>query len=244
LPTIPPAPRVAATLGVAFPEPPLDVDPNTCAVAERLASTHHLTAAAPVSGMLGLTIAPIEGTPPLGDGDLATCDFTIALGAAAGTAALELVNVAVTDAAGDPITVDLADGEIIIDAPLPTPTVTETRTITATATTTLTPTETLTPAPTDTPTTTPTPTIFRPTVLADNFGGCAIGPREDAGRSHCSAARSFWRGGDDGSEPAAEPPDPVLTRPNQSTYSSWKSTLSRSRSRLVPELARRSLAQR
>ena len=131
---------VAATLGVAFPSPPLDADASNCTLAERLAGTHRLTAAGPLPGMLGLTIAPLDGTPPLGDGDLATCDFLIALGTPAGTAALELVNVAVTDAAGGPVEVGTVDGAIIIDVPLPTPTITETPTVTTTATITLTPT--------------------------------------------------------------------------------------------------------
>jgi hypothetical protein len=164
---------VAATFAIDYPAPPLSVDPATCMLADRLASTHHLTAAGPIAGMLGLTISPLEGTPPLGDGDLASCDFAIDLGTPAGTAALTLANVAVTDAAGQPVAVDTADGAIVIDAPLPTPTITNTSTVTQTPT--ITPTATIAP-PSATPTVTPTATIFRPTVLADNFGGCAIDP--------------------------------------------------------------------
>ena len=171
---------VAATFAIDFPSPPLDAAPSTCSLAARLTGTHRLTAAGPLPGMLGLTISPLDGTPPLGDGDLASCDFSIALGTPAGTAALALVDVAVTNGAGDPVAVDTADGAIIINAPLPTPTVTETPTITLTPTVTLTPTITPTPFPTDTPTLTPTATIFRPTVLANNFGGCAIGAPADA----------------------------------------------------------------
>lgn len=163
---------VAATFGLALASPPLAADARACSLAERLAGTHRLTAADVPPGVLDLTIAPLAGAPPLGDGALATCTLAIALGAPAGTAALELVNVAVTDAAGAPLAVDTAGGEIIIDAPPPTPTTS------ATATITLTPTI---PPPTDTPTATPTPTIFRPTVLADTFGGCAIGRPAPAG---------------------------------------------------------------
>ena len=162
---------VAVTLGIAFPSPPLTADPNTCTLAERLGGTHRLTAAGPLPGMLGLTISPLDGTPPLGDGDLASCDFAIELGTPAGTAALELVNVAVTDAAGQPVAVATVNGAIIINAPLPTPTITDTPTTTQTPT--VTPTATPAP-PTETPTITPTATIFRPTVLANNFGGCAV----------------------------------------------------------------------
>jgi hypothetical protein len=164
---------VAATFAIAYPSPPLTADAASCMLADRLSGTHHLIAAGPVPGMLGLTISPLTGTPPLGDGDLASCDFAIALGTPAGTAALTLGNVAVTDAAGAPVAVDTADGAIIINAPLPTPTITNTATITLTPT--ITPTATLAP-PTATPTVTPTPTIFRPTVLANNFGSCAIDP--------------------------------------------------------------------
>jgi MYXO-CTERM domain-containing protein len=171
---------VAATFAVDFPSPPLAADPSTCSLAQRLTGTHRLTAAGPLPGMLGLTISPLDGTPPLGDGDLASCDFGIALGTPAGTAALALVNVAVTNGAGDPVAVDTADGAIVINAPLPTPTVSDTPTITLTPTVTLTPTITPTPFPTDTPTVTPTATTFRPTVLANNFGGCAIGAPADA----------------------------------------------------------------
>ncbi|MBX3026596.1 hypothetical protein KF840_16950 [bacterium] len=167
---------VAATFAIDYPSPPLDADPLTCTLAARLAGTHRLTAAGPLPGMLGLTIAPLAGAPPLGDGDLASCDFAIALGTPAGTAALELANVAVTDAGGEPVAVDTIDGEIVISAPESTPTVTNTPTITLTPTVTLTPTDTPIPVPTNTPTVTPTATIFRPTVLADNLGGCAIGP--------------------------------------------------------------------
>jgi hypothetical protein len=172
---------VAVTVGIAFPSPPLAADPSTCILAERLTGTHQLTAAGLLSGMLGLTISPRDGTPPLGDGDLASCDFAIALGTPAGTAALELVNVAVTDGAGDPVAVATANGTIVINAPSSTPTITSTPTTTRTPTVTLTPTLTPIPIPTDTPTATPTATVFRPTVLADNFGGCAVAAPASAG---------------------------------------------------------------
>lgn len=163
---------VAASFGIAFPEPPLGVPAGTCALADRLASTHQITTTSG-PGLLDLIIQPLAGTPPLGDGDLASCDFTIDLGTPAGTAALELVDVVVTDADGEPVAVARQDGEIIIEAPLATPTVTNTPTVTTTPTIT----QTATPVPpTATPTVTPTATIFRPTVLADNFGGCAVTP--------------------------------------------------------------------
>lgn len=163
---------VAGSLGIDFPSPPLDAAADDCALADRLAGTHRLMTAAPLPGQLTLTISPLAGTPPLGDGDLATCVFGIALGTPAGTAALTL-DATLDDAAGAPIPIEVADGEIIIDVPQPTPTVTNTATITPTPTITLTPT--MVP-PSQTPTVTPTATRFVPTVLADNLGGCRVTP--------------------------------------------------------------------
>ena len=60
---------VAATFAIAFPSPPLDADPTTCSLAERLTGTHRLTAAGPLPGMLGLTISPLDGTPPREKGE-------------------------------------------------------------------------------------------------------------------------------------------------------------------------------
>ena len=165
---------VSGVLDLAFASPPLDADATACTLAARLSGTHHLTTAAPAAGRLELTIAPLSGTPPLGDGDLASCDFAIALGAPAGTAALAL-DAVLDDATGDPIAADTADGSIVIDAPLPTPTVTDTATITPT------PTLTPVPIPTDTPTATPTATRFVPTVLANNINSCAIVPPDGSG---------------------------------------------------------------
>lgn len=171
---------VSAALVVSFPSPPLDSQASDCALAERLEGTHRLTAAVSLPGRLDLTIAPRAGTLPLGDGDLARCAFGIALGTPAGTAALAL-SATVDDAAGDPIAVETRDGAIVIDAPLPTPTVTDTPTITLTPTVTRTPTDTPIPIPTDTPTATPTPTRFVPIVLADHVNSCAIAPPDGAG---------------------------------------------------------------
>lgn len=165
---------VAATFTIDYPSPPLTADPSSCMLPERLSGTHRLTAGEAAPGMLGLTISPRQGTPPLGDGVLASCDFAIELGTPAGTAALTLTDVAVTDNAGEPVPVDTVDGAIFIDVP-PTPTLTPT--ITLTPSITMTPTITLTPTiapPTLTPTVTPTATIFRPTVLANNISSCAI----------------------------------------------------------------------
>jgi uncharacterized protein (TIGR03382 family) len=167
---------VSASLTLTYPSPPLETSPGDCSLAERLEGTHGLRSAVPLPGMLDLVVFPSAGTPPLGNGELVRCDFGIALGTPAGTAAL-LLSAEVDDAANDPLSVSVLDGAIVIDAPAPTPTPTDTPTITLTPTVTPTPTDTPVPNPTDTPTATPTATRFVPIVLADNIGGCATVPR-------------------------------------------------------------------
>jgi MYXO-CTERM domain-containing protein len=161
---------VAADLIVRFPDPPLIVDPTSCTLAARLNSTHELTAEVPSAGELHVTIAPSDGPTPLDDGPLATCDIGIALGAPAGTAALDL-SVELRNAAGEAVPSEAIDGAIIIESAEPTPTATHTETPTNTPTVTLTPL----PTVTDTPTASPTATLFQPTVLFDDFGSsCAV----------------------------------------------------------------------
>lgn len=163
---------VSADIAVNYPDPPLRTEPSACALAERLSDTHRLTANVPLAGELLLAIAPLEAPLALGDGPLATCDFGIALGAPAGTAALTLTDLELHNAAGGLIPAESIDGGIFIEPSGPTATATVTRTasITPTATNTS-------PPPPDTPTRTPTPTAtpFRPTVIADDFGNCSIG---------------------------------------------------------------------
>lgn len=166
---------VSGTFGIDFPAPPLSAGTTACTIAERVSGTHQLATDAPEPGRLELTIAPLSGSAPLGDGELASCTFGIALGTPAGTAALTLA-AEVTDAAGEPVAVAVQNGAIIIDAARPTATVTTTPTITLTPTVTRTPTLTPIPIPSDTPTSTPTATRFVPVVIADNVGGCAVGP--------------------------------------------------------------------
>ncbi|MDX2166484.1 MAG: DUF1302 family protein [Deltaproteobacteria bacterium] len=163
---------VAADVAVHYPDPPLRTEPGACTLAARLSDTHQLTASVPLTGELLLAIAPLEAPLALGEGALATCDFGIALGTPAGTAALTLADLELRDAEGTRIPAQTLDGAITIEPSGPTPTVTITRTasITPTATNTS-------PPPPDTPTPTPTftPTLFRPTVIANDFGNCAIG---------------------------------------------------------------------
>ena len=164
---------VSGLFNIDFPSPPLSAGEDSCAIAERLAGTHRLLTISIPPDRLQLSLVPFDGTPPFGDGALARCTFGIALGTPAGTAALTL-DVALANAAGQHVPANVANGEIIIDAPRPTPTVTGTPTITPTATATFTVTST--PPPSHTPTSTPTATRFVPVVIADNTGGCAVAP--------------------------------------------------------------------
>jgi hypothetical protein len=166
------AERVAVTaeLTVRFPDPPLTVAPANCTLAERLSGTHELAAQVPSAGELHLTIAPSDGPAPLDDGPLATCDIGIALGAPAGTAALDL-SVELRNADGVAVPAEALDGAINIESAEPTATATHTATSTNTPTVTLTPLPTL----TGTPTASPTATLFEPTVLFDRVGSsCAV----------------------------------------------------------------------
>lgn len=161
---------VTADLIVRFPDPPLIVDPANCALAARLSGTHELVAQVPSAGELHVTIAPSNGPTPLDDGPLATCDIVIALGAPAGTAALDL-SVELRNAAGEAVPAEAIDGAINIESAEPTATATHSGTPTNTPTVTLTPLPTL----TATPTASPTATLFQPTVLFDDFGSsCAV----------------------------------------------------------------------
>jgi MYXO-CTERM domain-containing protein len=133
---------------------------TNCSVAERLADTHEVAGTLVEPGFLRLSIL-VSGTPvefpPLGDGELASCDFHIEASAPVGTAALEIDD-ALLFAGLDELDVEPVDGAITISGPVsPTPTATGVPTGTATAT--VTPTG-ATPTRTNTQPTTPisTPT--------------------------------------------------------------------------------------
>jgi hypothetical protein len=170
-----------ATVDVAYPLEVLSTSANDCALAERLAGTHALSASVEAEGRIRLAILSTTGLPQsLGDGDLARCAFGIALGAPAGTAALALSDLVLRDTELRPIEGAVADGAIIVEgSPLPTatatltPTAANTPTITATSPPTMTPS--VTPTPTDTP-------KFFPTVRASGGAGgsCTITAAADA----------------------------------------------------------------
>jgi MYXO-CTERM domain-containing protein len=120
---------IAADLDVEFPTDLVEIfEPATenCVIAERLESTHEVLATLPPpGGLLRFTVTTLNGseTAPLGDGELATCNFHILEGVEAGTAALtveftELRNV------GGIVPSTGVDGAIIIEESVPTPTAT------------------------------------------------------------------------------------------------------------------------
>jgi MYXO-CTERM domain-containing protein len=125
---------------------------TNCRVAERLADTHEVAGTLVEPGFLRLSIL-VSGTPvefpPLGDGELASCDFHIEASAPVGTAALEIDD-ALLFAGLDELDVEPVDGAITISGPVsPTPTATGTPVGTATAT--VTATRVVTGTPTNTP---------------------------------------------------------------------------------------------
>lgn len=138
---------VSAGIDLAFGEdieflPPVA---ENCAVAERLAETHGVAGRLLQPNVLNLEVF-VAGTPnplpPLGNGELVTCDFRIKTGVPAGTVALEIEAPFLGDDQGQQIPVRVRDGSVQIVESFPTPT----------------PTATATPQPTDTPTVTVTPT--------------------------------------------------------------------------------------
>ncbi len=182
---------------------------ENCAVADRLSETHSVAGRLLDDGVLNLEIL-VSGVPdpvpPLGDGDLATCDFRIKTGVEAGSAALAIEMPFLGDSEGQAIPVRVRDGAVqIIDTPpTNTPTATATPQSTSTQTGTSTPvpptataTVTNTPASTATntpftPGTTPTSTVTRTpptvgtstaTVTATRTGGTPTPTRKSSGGS-------------------------------------------------------------
>jgi len=148
-----------------------------CKIAPRLAATHavggELLDATDLSLSVFVRDFPI---PPLGVGDLATCEFAVSRNAVFGASPLLAQDAVLADASGQCIPLTTLDGQVLVVTTLPpTPTSTDTPepapSDTPTATPTLTavpPTETETPSPTDTAspseTATDTPTASPPCV--------------------------------------------------------------------------------
>jgi hypothetical protein len=173
---------VSADLDVAFPTDLVEFDPpvnSNCHIAPRLASTHIVAGTIPQPGLLRLAVTDPTGLDPLGEGEIATCDFHVVPGVSTGTAALTVEFVELRGASGD-LPVVGVDGAIIIGEATPTPSPTATPTIIDTATATSTPTmmpptatHTSTAPPTSTSTSTPTTTppstaTFTPPTVVTN----------------------------------------------------------------------------
>lgn len=157
---------VSAGIDLVFPDDTLEFfEPvaNSCAVASRLEDTHAIGGRLLEPGVLNLEVF-VAGTPnplpPLGDGDIATCDFRIKEGVPTGTVAVEIDSPFLGDKDGMEIPVVTRGGSIVIVEQLPTmtPTVTSTPQSTATATVTGTATNTPPTQATSTTTVTATPT--------------------------------------------------------------------------------------
>jgi MYXO-CTERM domain-containing protein len=129
----------SADVDFAYPDDLVTFTPpvtENCSIAERLADTHEIAGTLVEPGFLRLSII-VQGTPvefpPLGDGDLGSCDFFIQPGAPVGTAALEIDEALLFDGLEE-LNVEPVDGAIIITEPVATPTSTA---IPATATNTV-----------------------------------------------------------------------------------------------------------
>lgn len=117
---------VSADLDIAFPTDLIEFDPPVsqgCRVASRLAATHQVGGQLPRPGLLRFALfARALEIHPLGDGELATCDFHVPAASAVATAALGVEFAALGDAAGQLLPVVSADGAIVIDREIPAPT--------------------------------------------------------------------------------------------------------------------------
>ena len=131
----------SADIDFTFPDDLVTFSPpvtTNCSIAERLAETHEIAGTLVDPGFLRLSIL-VKGTPqefpPLGDGELASCDFTIAEGAPAGTTAALIPETGLLFAGLDELSSLTLGGEITISGAIsPTPTATGTPVGTATAT--------------------------------------------------------------------------------------------------------------
>jgi MYXO-CTERM domain-containing protein len=156
---------------------------DSCAVAERIAETHGVAGRLLDVDLLNLEVF-VSGSPnplpPLGDGELVTCDFRVKDGVPAGTVALEIEAPFLGDSDGGQIPVRVRNGFVVIvtDISTPTPTATSTPPVTNTPTRSATATGTVqvtaTATATNTSSTPGTPTATPPvtaTATATRTGG-------------------------------------------------------------------------
>lgn len=113
---------LTADLDIAFSPDLLELIPpvkTTCAIAPRLAETHQVGGTVPAAGLVRLSIlARGVANNPLGDGDLASCQFHILPDALSSPAALDGRSPLLGDSNGEPLPVVVVDGAVrITDAP-------------------------------------------------------------------------------------------------------------------------------
>lgn len=112
---------VTADLDIEFPTDLLEFTPpvrSACAIAPRLAATHQIGGTLTGPGQLTLAIFDPTEVTPLGDGDLATCQFRILPVAGRSPAPLVLAFASLNDAGGHMLALDAPDGRVVItDAP-------------------------------------------------------------------------------------------------------------------------------
>ena len=119
---------VSADLDIAYPDDLVEFLPpvaDNCRVADRIASTHQVGGTVPQPGLLRFAIFNPTGLEPLGNGEIATCDFHVLPGVPVGTAALNVDFAELTGADGM-IPVVGVNGAIIISEATPTFTPTDT----------------------------------------------------------------------------------------------------------------------
>jgi hypothetical protein len=114
---------VGASLDIRFPTDLIEFNPPVtvnCRIAERLAETHQIGGTLVEPGLLGLAVFARElDIAPLGDGDLAACDFHILPDADAATAPLATAFAGLVGARGGELAVIGVPGAIVITVPVP-----------------------------------------------------------------------------------------------------------------------------
>ena len=119
---------VAGDLDIRFPHDVVEFHTpvsRSCRIAERLAATHQVGGRVRAPGLLTLAIFARDlSILPLGDGELATCDFHVLPNGNARSAALTIEFAALVDARGEDIPVVATSGAIVIADVTPEPTAT------------------------------------------------------------------------------------------------------------------------
>jgi hypothetical protein len=174
---------ISADLDIAYPadlvefRPPVD---DNCTVDPRLAATHQVGGTVPRPGLLRFALFSTTTLMPVGDGRLATCDFHILPGVAAGTTAALTIEYAALRGLDGTVPVVGVPGLITITGVTPSPTPTD-----------------VPPSPTPTETQMPPPCVGdcdgnRVVSIAELIRGVGI----SLGRQNLSACPSFDANGD------------------------------------------------